>query len=407
MTRRILTWSILALFAVLALTTAVLTHSRSVRPPWPVFLSASPAQGQVVFQTKGCSHCHSINGVGGKLGPDLGRNSPAHTSVPQLVTAMWNHAPQMWSRMRVEKVGYPTLDYQDAAELLTYLYMARFVDGPGDARHGRELFTEQSCDRCHTLHGGRRVGPDLAADSTPISVASWIQTMWNHSWAMQDQMERAGVAWPVFQENELRDLLTYVRVARGVAAAEDSTMGDPERGWAVFQGKGCSACHSIREDDGSDAPNLGPRGQAPQTLVQFGSAMLNHSPQMRRVMEQRGIHQPAFEGGEMADVAAFLYSLSYVEPTGSPHVGKSVFAWRGCSRCHGDEAQGTSNAPGLRGRGQAFTAVRMATSLWGHGERMYHRSQQIGIGWPTLADADVGDILSFLNAPLEPSMAHR
>ena len=39
--------------------------------------------------------------------------------------------------------------------------------------------------------------------------------------------------------------------------------------------------------------------------------------------------------------------------------------------------------------------------------RMYRRSEQMGIGWPTLKPSDVGDILSYLNAPLEPSLAKR
>jgi mono/diheme cytochrome c family protein len=231
--------------------------------------------------------------------------------------------------------------------------------------------------------------------------------MWNHAWAMQDKMEHAEIGWPNFQDNELRDLLAYVRAARGVAAEEDVVTGDPEHGWAVFQQKACNACHSIREEDGSDIPNLGPRGHLPPTFVQFGSAMLNHSPVMRRVMQQRGITHPEFENQEMADVAAFLYTLSYSDPSGSPHVGKSVFAWRGCSRCHGAGAQGSSNAPGLRGRGQAYTAVALAASLWEHGERMYRRSEEMGIGWPTLTTSDIGDILSYLNAPLEPSLAKR
>jgi cytochrome c553 len=135
--------------------------------------------------------------------------------------------------------------------------------------------------------------------------------------------------------------------------------------------------------------------------------MLNHSPVMRRVMQQRGITHPEFQDQEMADVAAFLYSLSYSDPSGSPHVGKSVFAWRGCSRCHGNDAQGSAKAPGLRGRGEAYTAVGLAASLWEHGERMYRRSEEMGIGWPTLTTGDVGDILSYLNAPLEPSLAKR
>lgn len=407
MKHRVVVWSILTLLAMAALTTALVTQTRRARQHTPVFLSANPAQGAAIFQSKGCARCHAINGVGGNVGPDLGRNWTAQQGLPQLVSAMWNHAPQMWSRMHAERVQYPSLKYDEAAALLAYLYLARFVDGPGDAARGRELFAEKSCSRCHTLGGGNRIGPDLGRGE-PIASMVWTQSMWNHAWAMQDKMRAAEIAWPSFKDNELRDLLAYVRSARGAAAAaDDIATGDPEHGWVVFQKKACNACHSIRDDDGSDIPNLGPRGHLPPTFVQFGGAMLNHSTVMRRVMEQRGIQHPEFQQHDMADVAAFLYTLSYSDPSGSPHVGKSVFAWRGCSRCHGNEGQGSSNAPGLRGRGEAYTAVGLAASLWEHGERMYRRSQEMGIGWPTLSTSDVGDILSYLNSPLEPSMAKR
>ena len=406
MKRRVLIWSILTLLAVAAFTTALMTQTRRARNHTPVFLTASPAQGEALFQSKGCGRCHSVNGNGGRIGPDLGREWDAQHGLPQLVSAMWNHAPAMWSRMQSSGIKYPSLKYDEAAALLAYLYLTRFVDGPGDPARGRKLFEDKSCAKCHTLGGGNRIGPDLATGG-PISSIAWTQQMWNHAWAMQDKMEHAEIAWPEFKDNELRDLLAYVRLARGAASENDIITGDPEHGWAVFQQKACNGCHSIREDDGSDIPNLGPQGHLPPTFVQFGAAMLNHSPAMRRVMQQRGITHPEFQGQEMADVAAFLYSLQYTDPPGSPHVGRSVFTWRGCSRCHGSEAQGSANAPGLRGRGQAYTAVGLAASLWEHGERMYRRSETMGIGWPTLTTTDIGDILSYLNAPVETSIAKR
>jgi mono/diheme cytochrome c family protein len=127
--------------------------------------------------------------------------------------------------------------------------------------------------------------------------------------------------------------------------------------------------------------------------------MLNHFPQMERAMNSRSAAMPVFEGGEMADLAAFLYSLHFLEPAGSPQVGASLFTWRGCAQCHGDQAQGSRNAPALRGKGSTYTAVRLAADLWRHGARMYSTAHAAGQPWPLLSEEDVGDLLAFLNTP--------
>ena len=137
----LISWALMAVIAVLAFTAAMVTQGRRARERWSLFLVGSPQQGSMVFRDKGCIRCHSVNGEGGKVGPDLGRKRTAQSSLPQLVTAMWNHAPQMWKRMRAEGVHYPDLSYDDVAQLLAYLYMSRHIDEPGDPVRGHELFT--------------------------------------------------------------------------------------------------------------------------------------------------------------------------------------------------------------------------------------------------------------------------
>lgn len=42
-------------------------------PPKPIIAAATTSEkrGETVFKTQGCSACHTINGIGGKIGPDL------------------------------------------------------------------------------------------------------------------------------------------------------------------------------------------------------------------------------------------------------------------------------------------------------------------------------------------------
>jgi len=98
----------------------------------------------------------------------------------------------------------------------------------------------------------------------------------------------------------------------------------------------------------------------------------------------------------------FLASLRYFEPTGSPLVGERVFSERGCAACHGRMAEGTQIGPGLRSGTEAFTTISFTVALWRHGPRMIDRAQELGIPWPTLKATDLGDLVSFLNAPARP-----
>lgn len=390
----LIVWALLAVVAVLAFTGAVVTQGRRAKERWSLFLAGSPQQGSLVFREKGCIRCHSVNGEGGKVGPDLGRRKPVQSSLPQLVTAMWNHAPQMWARMRADGVPYPSLSYDDVAQLLAYLYMSRHVDDPGDPIQGRELFRNKGCVRCHAVHGvGGRVGPDLAEASDLSGPMEWTRALWNHSAGMHEATELHGIAWPQFQGHELRDLYAFVRQNNSTASVPHP---DPARGWQTFQRKSCTGCHSIRATDQLEGPSFGPERRLPETFTELGGEMVSHSPQMEKAMERQGVTRPELSAQEMTDIFAFLYSLRYVEPAGSPHVGASVFAWRGCSRCHGEDAEGTERAPALRGR--TYNSIALAVALWRHGQKMYAQTHQVGLGWPTLTESDVGDLLAFLNS---------
>lgn len=392
---RFVVWGLLSLAAVVAFAMALVTQSRRVQERSSSFLAGSPQAGSRIFHDKGCVRCHSVNGEGGKVGPDLGHRRDGQSSLPLLVTAMWNHAPRMWERMHADGVSVPTLNYDDVVQLLAYLSMSRHVDDPGDPAIGRALFHSKGCVRCHAVHGaGGSKGPDLANASDLIGPMEWSTTFWNHASAMRQAMEQQGLQWPQFQGRELLDLYAFAQQNR---ASNSMKPGDPERGWQLFQQKSCIGCHSIRAGYQLEGPSLGPEQPLPDTFTALGGAMLNHAPQMEKAMARQGIARASLSPQEMTDIFAFLYSLRYAEPSGSPHVGASVFQWRGCSRCHGQNAEGTTRAPALHGR--TYNSINLAVVLWRHGQQMQLETRQLGIGWPTLTEDDVGDLLAFLNLP--------
>jgi cytochrome c2 len=379
----------------------------SLGPPWSNYLAGDPHKGLELFREKGCGHCHAINGAGGGNGPDLGYQQPATAGVNQLVVAMWNHAPKMWEEIAKEKVHYPEINDQEMAHVFAYLYTARDVDEPGDALRGGQLFRAKKCIACHSIHQeGGKIGPDLSAVGNDAPIA-WAHVMWNHGPAMEDELRKLGMEWPEFQENQMNDLLAYLReVCSGPRHEDELLPADPERGWQVFRSKSCIVCHAVKGEGGHVGPELAPRHDRPITYVQFAGLMWDHSPQMYRQMQTQKIARPTFSDREMADLIAFLNSLGYFEPGGSLRMGEILFTRRGCSDCHGPEGQGTSSGPPLRGRGRNFTTVTFAGALWRHGEKMNQRTRQINVPWPKLQESDVGDLLIFLNTPPAENRAH-
>lgn len=399
--RQLLFWVLAALLASLLLIAILVWRHRTAEEFWSTFLAGDPEAGAVTFREKGCRHCHAVNGAGGNLAPDLGFEREARSTLSQLVTELWNHAPRMWAQMEKEQLSYPRFSRKEMADLFAYLYTARYAREPGDVHRGHLLFTLKSCDRCHSIRGGEgKLGPSLTQLGPVDTPIFWAQTMWNHAPAMETHMREMKIDWPTFEGEEMNDLLAYIRLERGGPQREfDLLPASPDRGRALFRDKACIMCHAIAGEGGTLAPDLGSGTPLPHTLTQAAGLMWNHSPAMWAAMKARSLERPTFEGQEMADLIAYLYSVRYFELAGSPGLGRQVFAERGCSRCHGDDARGSESAPDLRGRVQHQTPVTLAQALWMHGPRMFQRSREQGLEWPILKEGDLQHLLAFLNTP--------
>ncbi len=179
-------------------------------------LWGDPQKGRQVYADKACANCHAINGVGGTLGPDLGRAPARHQTVTQLAGIMWNHAPEMRRLAAQHGRAFPEFNQQEMLDLLTYLYSLHFLDAPGDARRGARLFRTKTCAACHALTPGPvSIGPPPAAFRRYASPILWAQIMWTHAATMEAKMEEMGLTWPRFEGNEMVDLVTYIRSATG------------------------------------------------------------------------------------------------------------------------------------------------------------------------------------------------
>lgn len=393
--RQFLLWGAFALVASALLAGVLWWERRHVPARWSDLAIGRPRDGEKLFQKKGCSRCHAVGGIGGTTGPDLGSGRFSRSRPDQLVVAMWNHAPAMWERMRAEKIEFPALESQEMSDVFAYLYMARSVNDAGDRTRGRRVYESKGCGACHGLPGVSTAGKARGLESLreAASPVAWAAAMWNHPSRLEGSEER-----PRFEAGEMSDLLAFARGDRPAGPEQRLLGADPDRGWALFREKSCMTCHPLENDGGEVGVRLGPARALPPTVVQLSATMWNHSEGMSRAMQARGLVRPRLDGREMADLVAFLYSFRMMEPGGSPWLGQVLYEARGCSRCHGAKAEGTSFGPRLRGGGKSYTSISFATALWRHGPRMYERAQQLGFEWPGLVEGDVGDLITFLKS---------
>jgi len=355
-----------------------------------------PLAGSRVFGAKGCVKCHAVNGVGGKVGPDLGR-IPRPRSFYDLAAAMWNHLPRMAERMRQLGVPRPHLDARETGDLIAFLFTLDYFDPPGDVRAGRRLFTQKKCVVCHQVGGvGGVVGPNLdllKQYGSPILVAA---AMWDHGPAMAEAMRVRKIARPTFRESELLDLIAYLKSASPAPAEGPLYVlpGRAEEGRRLFVEKQCIACHSVLGEGGRAGPDLAERG-VHRSLTAFAAAMWNKAPAMMEAMKARGITVPQLRAEEMADVVAYLYAVQYFAEPGDPRRGRALLANKGCLTCHTLSGQGARVAGDL-GRVKGLdSSPAVIAALWNHTLVMQQWPERQKVSWPWFSPEEMADLVLF------------
>jgi mono/diheme cytochrome c family protein len=389
----------------LILTVAVLVALPGAVSAQPAMSPAQdPVAGSQVFGSKGCIKCHSVNGVGGKVAPDLARTMRARSFV-DLATAMWNHLPQMADRMKQLGITRPQLDSKEAGDLVGFLYTLNYFDLPGSADAGARLFSEKRCIICHTVRGkGGVVGPNLdhlRQFRSPIFVAS---AMWNHGPQMAERMKERGIERPTFTGKELRDLIAYL--APATAGPEEGPLyvlpGRAESGRQLFSEKRCVECHAVGGAGGRVGPDLVERGLR-QSPIEFAATIWNKAPAMAAAMKPRGISVPQLMPEQMADIVAYLYSVRYFGG-GSVQQGYAVASQKGCLNCHvirGERGKPASDLMKVKG---LDSPAAVLAALWNHalvtptvaGKKM---------DWPFFASQEMADLVAMLQFASQPQKA--
>jgi len=362
-----------------------------------------PVAGERLFSAKGCAGCHAVNGVGGKVGPDLGRAARPHTFF-DLAAALWNHAPKMAERMRQAGIARARLDARETGDLAAYLYTLNYFDRMGNATAGRRLFADKRCAECHTIDGkGRGPGPDLGtmgAYASPIAIAA---AMWNHGTRMADAMAARGIARPTFEGSQLLDLIAYLKAASPRPKRTEVYVlpGSATNGRLLFADKRCVMCHPIIRRGDEEAPDL-VQGQAQRSLTEFATAMWNKAPGMLRAMEAKQIAPPTLRPDEMADIVAYLYSVRYFRQSGRPREGVILAVNKGCLDCHGLYGEKGKSASDLDRARDVDTPAGALAALWNHSFIDDPRPERERRPWPTFRADEMADLMAYLRSLKRP-----
>jgi hypothetical protein len=103
----------------------------------------NPERGRNLFTEKGCVACHSVNGVGGDLGPALdAADMPRPMNAFEFAARMWRGAEAMTALQNDLLGEVISLDGQDLADLVAFAH---------DAKEQARLTEDQIPERYHAL----------------------------------------------------------------------------------------------------------------------------------------------------------------------------------------------------------------------------------------------------------------
>ncbi|MDZ4342067.1 MAG: c-type cytochrome [Candidatus Binatia bacterium] len=368
-------------------------------PSASYLLPGNPLDGSRLFSEKGCLGCHSVYGVGGVAGPELGQGILKRPLL-DIAGVMWNHSPGMVHLFQEMRTALPQFKPAEMASLLSFLYYLGSLDPPGDAAAGARLFREKQCQTCHSLGGkGGKHGPKLDSYGRYASPLYLTAGLWNHGKAMAGVMEAIRVPRPAFGKNDIADLLAYIRTTAGSVERVYVRPGNPQVGEKLFVQKRCAQCHRPNAQGTRIGPDL--RTKLKGSLIGIAGAMWNHGPKMWAKMD----NVPSLAPEEMSDLISYLYFLQFIDPTGNVARGRVVYQEKRCGGCHTLPGVSGTVGPDLASAEKLQTPVEVVTEMWNHVGTMERKMLEESVEWPVFKGGEMADLISYLLSVRKSSAA--
>lgn len=170
-----------------------------------------------------------------------------------------------------------------------------------DAGRGRTVFESKQCARCHLAQPGPGGAPGLDEIRRPQGAWELAGRLWNHAPAMFTALRQEKLAWPKLSEDEMADLMAYLR-------ADPARDPEPDlhRGQAALVRKGCLKCHAFRREGARVGPDLAQQRVAYASPARWAATLWDKAPRMAQASLAREVLYPRFAGGEMRNLVEYL-----------------------------------------------------------------------------------------------------
>ena len=172
--------------------------------------SGNPQKGEAIYKERFCQVCHSINGKGGKVGPDL-------TQVTVRRSEEWLSKWLKDPKALVPDTPMPTIDWaskEEVRDLIAYFKTLRkdidrnVTKTMEPVYAGKKLVEGYDCKACHRIkgEGGRERYPDLT------NVSSRRSAEWMRNWLKDPQTIKPGTFMPTFSfsAEEIKAIVAYL-----------------------------------------------------------------------------------------------------------------------------------------------------------------------------------------------------
>jgi cytochrome c551/c552 len=223
------------------------------------------------------------------------------------------------------------------------------------------------------------------------------QSIWNHGPEIQRRMEEIGLQRPVFENDEINDISSYLReLSRNKPVRiQYISIGNPKEGSQLFMTKGCVTCHAVSQSGSSRGTRLSDMNLH-RSVTTIAGIMWNHIHLMVQAMDEEELEWPSFEASELADLIAYLYFFDYIGITGDTKAGQAIFTAKQCIQCHGpDQPHVLSTTMVLR------SPTELIRTMWNHAPYMHEKALARNIPWPELSADEFRNLYTYLTKSAE------